>query len=42
MKRVKAKVFIPDPFDQVLFTEDAEKCVDLSNIVCDPTTMKIS
>ena len=34
MKRVKAKVFIQYPFNPVLFTEDAEKYVDVSNIVC--------
>ena len=34
MKRVKAKVFIQDPFNPVLFTEDAERDVDVSNIVC--------
>ena len=33
MKRVKAKVFIQDPFNPVLFTEDAERYVDVSNIV---------
>ena len=31
MKRVKAKVFIQDPFSPVLFTEDAERYVDVSN-----------
>ena len=34
MKRAKAKVFIQDPFNPVLFTEDAEIYVDVSNIVC--------
>ena len=34
MKRVRAKVFIQDPFNPVLFTEDAERYVDVSNIVC--------
>ena len=34
MKRVKAKVFIQDPFNPMLFTEDAERYVDVSNIVC--------
>jgi len=34
MKRVKAKVFIQDPFNPVLFTEDVERYVDVSNIVC--------
>ena len=34
MKRVKAKVSIQDPFNPVLFTEDAERYVDVSNIVC--------
>ena len=31
MKRAKAKVFIQDAFNQVLFTEDTERCVDVSN-----------
>ena len=31
MKRAKAKVFIQDAFNQVLFTEDIERCVDVSN-----------
>ena len=34
MKRVKAKVSIQDPFHPVLFTEDAERYVNVSNIVC--------
>ena len=34
MKSVKAKVFIQYPFNPVLFTEDAERYVDVSNIVC--------
>ena len=34
MKRVKAKVFIQDPFNPVLSTEDAERYVDVINIVC--------
>ena len=34
MKRVKAKVFIQDPFNLGLFTEDAARYVDVSNIVC--------
>ena len=34
MKRVKVKVFIQDPFNPVMFTEDEEKYVDVSNIVC--------
>ena len=34
MKRVKAKVSIQDPFNPVLFTEDAERYVDVRNIVC--------
>ena len=34
MKRVKAKVLIQDPFNPMLFTEDAERDVDVSNIVC--------
>ena len=33
MKRVKAKVFIQDPFNPVLFTKDTERYVDVSNIV---------
>ena len=31
MKRAKTKVFIQDAFNQVLFTEDTERCVDVSN-----------
>ena len=34
MKRVKAKASIQDPFNPVLFTEDAERYVDVRNIVC--------
>ena len=34
MKRVKAEVSIQDPFNPVLFTDDAERYVDVSNIVC--------
>ena len=34
MKRVKAKVFIQDPFNPVLFTEVEEKYVEVNNIVC--------
>ena len=34
MQRVKAKVFIQDPFNSVLFTEDSERYVDVRNIVC--------
>ena len=34
MKMVKAKMFIQDPFNPMLFTEDAERYVDVSNIVC--------
>ena len=46
-KRVKAEVFIQDPFNPVLFTEDSERYVDVSNIVCALTsynhyTVKIS
>ena len=37
MKSVKAKVFIQDPFNPMLFTEDAERYVDVSNIVCAQT-----
>ena len=32
MKRVKAKVFIQDPFNSVLFTEDAERHVGVRNV----------
>ena len=31
---VGMRVFIQDPFNPVLFTEDAERYVDISNIVC--------
>jgi len=34
MKRVKAKVFIQVPFNPMLLTEDAERYVDVSNVVC--------
>ena len=34
IRRLKAKVFIQDPLNPVLFTEDAERYVDVSNIVC--------
>ena len=34
MKRVKAKVFIQDLFNPVLFMKDAERYVDVSNIFC--------
>ena len=34
MKRVNAKLFIQDPFNPMLFAEDAERYVDVSNIVC--------
>ena len=34
MKRVKAKVFVQDPFNPVLFMEHAERYVDVSNIAC--------
>ena len=34
MKRVKAKVFVQDPFNPVLFTDHAERYLDVSNIVC--------
>ena len=34
MKRMKAKVFIQDPFNPVLFTEDSERYVNVCNIVC--------
>ena len=32
--RVKAKVFIQDPFNPALSTEDEERYVDVSNTVC--------
>ena len=35
MKKVKAEVYIQDPFNPMLFKEDAERYVDVSNIVCD-------
>ena len=35
MKKVKAEVYIQDPFNLMLFTEDAERYVDVSYIVCD-------
>ena len=38
MKRVKAKVFIQDPFNPVLFTDDAERFFDVCNIVCTLTS----
>lgn len=34
MKRVKAKVFIQDPFNPVLFTEHAVRYVDVGDILC--------
>jgi len=34
MKRVKTKVFIQVPFNPMLLTEDAERYVDVSNVVC--------
>ena len=34
MKRVKAKVFIQVPFTSMLLTEEAERYVDVSNVVC--------
>ena len=40
MKRVKSKVFIQDPFNPVLFTEDKERYVGVSNIVCALTCSK--
>ena len=33
MKRIKAKVFIQDPFNPVLFMEDSERYVNVCNIV---------
>ena len=42
MKRVKAKVFIQDPFNPVLFTEDSERYDDVSNIVCALTSYNYS
>ena len=41
-KRVKAEVFIQDPFNPVLFTEDSERYVDVSNIVCALTSYNCS
>ena len=38
MKRVKAKVFIQDRFNPVLFTDDAERFFDVCNIVCTLTS----
>jgi len=34
MKRVKAKVFMQVPFNPMLLTEDANRYVDVSNVVC--------
>ena len=34
MKRAKVKVFIQDRLNPVLFTEDAERYVEVSNILC--------
>ena len=42
MQRVKAKVFIQDPFNPVLFTEDSERYVDVRNIVCALTSSNYS
>ena len=44
MQRVKAKVFIQDPFNSVLFTEDSdlERYVDVRNIVCALTSYNYS
>ena len=42
MQRVKAKVFIQDPFNPVLFTEDSERYVDVRNIVCALTSYNYS
>ena len=42
MQRVKAKVFIQDPFNSVLFTEDSERYVDVRNIVCALTSHNYS
>ena len=41
-KRMKAKVFIQDPFNPVLFTEDSERYVDVRNIVCALTSYNYS
>ena len=41
MQRVKAKVFIQDPFNSVLFTEDSERYVDVRNIVCALTSYNL-
>ena len=44
MQRVKAKVFIQDPFNSVLFTEDSdlERYVDVRSIVCALTSYNYS
>ena len=42
MKRVKAKVFIQDPFNPVLLTGDSEKYVNVCNIVCVLTSYNYS
>ena len=42
MQRVKAKVFIQDPFNPVLFMEDSERYVDVRNIVCALTSYNYS
>ena len=34
MKRVEAKVFIQDPFNPVVFTEDSVRYIDVNNIFC--------
>ena len=42
MQRVKAKVFVQDPFNRVLFTEDSERYVALCNIFCALTSYNYS
>ena len=42
MKRMKAKVFIQDPFNPVPLTEDSEKYVNVCNIVCVLTSYNYS
>lgn len=42
MQRVKAKVFIQDPFNPVLFTEDVKRYVDVCNIICTLTSLNYS
>ena len=39
MQRVKTKVFIQDPFNPVLFTENVERHVDVCYIICALTSL---